>query len=278
MQIAIVQYDPQLGQVDRNMKHIDQMISSLSEADAIDILMLSEMAFTGYVFRSKSDVANVAEVAGQGKTFQWCQRHARRLHCMITCGYVEVYGEVLYNSMMVVSPDGELVRNPRKTFLYETDKPWATAGDGFCTWHCPWLDKTISFGICMDINPDDFQAPFSAYEFGSHVLEHKSDLVLFACAWNDFEPPDVPPYKTLSYWAQRLSPVIDALTSGVYTKANCHFLCSNRIGSENGTFFVGASCALSLKEPTVVAHAGRRSEELLHVEIPDHEIVATEEL
>ncbi|RLN63623.1 hypothetical protein BBJ29_002877 [Phytophthora kernoviae] len=162
-------------------------------------------------------------------------------------------------------PEGELVCNPRKTFLYETDKPWATAGDCFCTWHCPWLDKTISFGICMDINPDDFQAPFSAYEFGSHVLEHKSDLVLFACAWNDFEPHDVPPYKTLSYWAQRLSPVIDALSSGAYPKANCHFLCSNRIGSENGTFFVGASCALSLKEPAVVAHAGRRTEELLPV-------------
>lgn len=277
MQVAIVQYDPQLGQVDRNLEHVEKMVAALSREDKIDILMLSEMAFTGYVFPSKAEVAKVAEVAGQGKTFRWCQQQARRLHCMVTCGYVEQEGELLYNAMMVVSPDGELVCNPRKTFLYETDKSWATPGDGFVTWHCPWLRKTISFGICMDINPDDFKAPFTAYEFGSHVVKTSSDLLLFACAWNDFEPHDIDTFKTLSYWATRLSPVIDALADGSFPKPNCHFLCSNRIGSENGTFFVGASCALSLKEPAVVAHAGRRTEELLRVEIPDEHDGAVDE-
>uniref|UniRef100_A0AAV1T097 CN hydrolase domain-containing protein n=1 Tax=Peronospora matthiolae TaxID=2874970 RepID=A0AAV1T097_9STRA len=269
MQIAIVQYDPQLGQVERNMKHVDQMVASLSKSDSIDILMLPEMAFTGYMFRNKAEVAEVAEVADEGQTYRWCQHHARRLHCMVTCGYVEKEGDLMYNSMLVISPAGELVCNPRKTFLYETDKSWATAGKGFCTWHCPWLGKTISFGICMDINPDDFKAPFSAYEFGTHVVENRSDLVLFACAWNDFEAHDIGPGSTLSYWAQRLSPVIDALRKEEYGKRNCYFLCSNRIGIENGTFFSGASCVLSLKEPAVIAHAGRRTEELLRIEIPD---------
>ncbi|CAI5744726.1 unnamed protein product [Peronospora destructor] len=277
MQIAIVQYDPQLGLVERNMKHVNEMVASLSENDKIDVLMLSEMAFTGYVFRSKAKVAQVAEIAGKGQTFRWCQRHARRLHCMVTCGYVEKEGDLLYNSMLVVSPDGKVACNPRKTFLYETDKLWATPGKGFCTWYCPWLDKTISFGICMDINPDDFKAPFSAYEFGSHVVEKQSDLVLFACAWNDFEAYDLEPYSTLSYWAHRLSPVIDALAKAEYSKRNCHFLCSNRIGTENGTFFVGASCVLSLKEPAVNAHAGRCTEELLRVEIPDEDTVGKDE-
>ncbi|RMX64270.1 hypothetical protein DD238_005371 [Peronospora effusa] len=271
MQIVIVQYDPQFGLMERNMKHVDEMVASLSANGQIDVLMLSEMAFTGYVFTSKAQVAQVAEIAGEGQTFHWCQRHARRLHCMVTCGYVEKEGDLLYNSMLVVSPDGELACNPRKTFLYETDKLWATPGKGFCTWHCPWLDKTISFGICMDINPDDFKAPFLAYEFGSHVAEKQSDLVLFACAWNDFEAHDFEPYSTLSYWVQRLSPVIDALAKAEYSKRNCHFLCANRIGTENGTFFVGASCVISLKEPAVIAHAGRRTEELLRVEIPDED-------
>jgi protein N-terminal amidase len=228
------------------------------------------MAFTGYVFQSKDDVRKVAEVAGEGPTFAWCQAQARRLNAMVMCGYVEADAahEHLYNAMMVLSPDGELVCNPRKTFLYETDKPWATAGDGFRTWHCPWLDKTISFGICMDINPNDFTAPFEAYEFGTHAAKHASDLVLLSCAWCDFEPPDVETYPTLSYWAERLSPIIDALRNREYAKANCYFLCANRIGSENGTFFVGASCAMSLKEPALLAHAGRREETVLHVEIP----------
>ncbi|KAI9917104.1 hypothetical protein PsorP6_017221 [Peronosclerospora sorghi] len=233
-------------------------------------MQIAIMAFTGYVFRSIADVAQVAEVAGKGPTFRWCQRHARRLHCMVTCGYVEKDGNLFYNSMLVVSPIGKLECNPRKTFLYETDETWATAGEGFYTWYCPWLDKTISFGICMDINPDDVKTPVSA--FGLHVAENKSDLVIFACAWTDFEELNLKPYPTLSYWTQRLSPITNALAKSDYGKQNCHFLCSNRIGTEDGTFFVGASCVISLKEPAVIAHAGCRTEELLRVEIADVDI------
>ncbi|KAF4028413.1 putative amidase [Phytophthora infestans] len=108
----------------------------------------------------------------------------------------------------------------------------------------------------MDINPDDFKAPFSAYEFGTHVVENKSDLVLFACAWNDFEDHDIEPFSTLSYWAQRLSLVIDALGKVRTARFSLH-----------------ASCVLFLKEPSVVAHAGRRTEELLRAEI-DEEFAA----
>lgn len=226
------------------------------------------MAFTGYVFQTKDEVSQVAEIAGEGKTFAWCQRYARRLHCLVTCGYVERDGEQLFNAMMVVSPDGELVCNPRKTFLYETDKLWATAGDGFESWFCPWLGKQISFGICMDINPNDFKAKPTEYEYANHALGHGSDLILFACAWCDFEPPDTPEYPTLAYWASRLSPIIDALGDGAYPKKNCYFVASNRIGTENGTFFVGASCALSLKEPAVLINAGRHQETVLRVVLP----------
>lgn len=268
------------------------MIASLSKEDELSILMLSEvrkrfyaswntcadmetvqMAFTGYVFETKEEVQKVAEQAGKGPTFRWCQRHACRLNCMVLCGYVElgVDGDeagCLYNSMMVLSPDGELVCNPRKTFLYETDKHWATAGSEFKTWYCPWLDKTISFGICMDINPCDFAAPFEAFEFASQVVTHGSDLVLFSCAWCDFEPPESDSFPTFSYWATRLTPIIKALKKGTYPKSNSYFVCSNRIGSENGTFFVGASCALSLKEPMLLAHAERLEETVLRVELP----------
>lgn len=228
------------------------------------------MAFTGYVFKSKKEIEPFAEVAGFGQGFAWCQALAIRLECIVTCGYVErdPHTADLYNSMMVVSPTGALVCNPRKTFLYETDMPWATAGDGFKTWYCPWLDKTISFGICMDINPYNFESPFEKFEFGNHAAAAGSDLVLFSCAWCDFEPPDTSTSATMSYWATRLSPIIEALQNNTYAKSNCYFLVSNRIGSERGTFFVGASCAISLKEPSLLTAATRLDEQVLHVYIP----------
>lgn len=228
------------------------------------------MAFTGYVFQRAADVAKVAERAADGPTLAWCQRHARRLRCLVTCGFVEL-GEdgKLFNAVLVVDRDGALVLCSRKTFLYETDELWATPGDGFRSWTCPWLGKTLTFGICMDINPEGFRAPFEAFELANHALEQQSDLVLLTCAWCDFEPPEAPEMPTLSYWATRMSPVIDALQNGTHSKKNVHFLAANRIGEENGTFFVGASCALSLKKPMVLAYAKRRQEALLRVAIPD---------
>ena len=155
-----------------------------------------------------------------------------------------------------------------QTFLYETDKLWATKGDGFTSWYCPWLDKTISFGICMDINPDNFESPFTKFEYASHVVANASDLVLFACAWCESDPVDTTDtFPTLHYWAARLTPIIEALHRDAYPKDNCVFLCANRIGTENGTFFVGASCAMSLKEPKVLASAARQGETVLVVDL-----------
>jgi len=73
------------------------------------------MVFTGYCFDKKEDVEAVAEHQ-DGKTFQWCKAQASRLKCLIACGYVEKGNEdgVLYNSMMILSPEGELVYNARK--------------------------------------------------------------------------------------------------------------------------------------------------------------------
>ncbi len=73
------------------------------------------MAFTGYVFQSKEEIEKFAEFAGQGKTFEWCKTQALRLGSMVMCGYVEkAEDEKLYNAMMVISPEGKLVCNPRK--------------------------------------------------------------------------------------------------------------------------------------------------------------------
>lgn len=231
------------------------------------------MAFTGYVFTSKADVEAVAEPAGDGPTFRWCRRQALRLRCLVTCGYVErVADGRLFNAVMAVDRDGSLACNARKTFLYETDKSWATPGAGFSSWHCPWLGgggKTLALGICMDVNPEDFAAPFEAFEFASFCLEKESDLVLLTCAWCDFEPREASERPTLNYWAARLSPVTKALQSGALDKRDVLFLAANRVGEENGTFFVGASCALALRRPAVVAHASRLEETLLRVSLPE---------
>nr|CCA23339.1 hypothetical protein FG07204.1 [Albugo laibachii Nc14] len=232
------------------------------------------MAFTGYVFKSRKEIEPFAECSDGGVTFNWAKKHARRLLCTVICGYVEMEKQdheppKFYNSMLMVDPDGQVVCNPRKTFLYETDKPWATAGDGFISLFCPALKKNVSLGICMDINPYNFTAPFDKYEFGNYVVkEHPSELVIFSCAWNDFDSEQEDVMPTLQYWASRLTPITEAIQMGAYGFKDCYFICSNRTGTENGVHFVGASCVLSLKKPEIISSASRNEEVVLQVTLP----------
>lgn len=55
-----------------------------SDKDEIDILLLSEMVFTGYKFEDKEDIRPYLEVAGEGPTFQWCAKQAQKYSYFIS--------------------------------------------------------------------------------------------------------------------------------------------------------------------------------------------------
>ena len=55
-----------------------------------------------------------------------------------------------YNSLLVVSGEGETLANYRKTFLYYTDETWAQEGKGFFADHLGDFGR-VAMGICMDI-------------------------------------------------------------------------------------------------------------------------------
>ena len=74
------------------------MLSDFSLSDNIDILILSEMVFTGYKFLNKDDISPYLEIAGTGPTFDWCANQAKRLGCYVFCGYPEKEGDKMYNS------------------------------------------------------------------------------------------------------------------------------------------------------------------------------------
>ena len=77
----------------------------------------------------------------------------------------------MYNSQLVVNPEGEFVKSYKKAFLYETDKPWCGEGPGFDTMMLK-LPRSgneikVGHGICMDINPYEFTAPYEDFEFAN---------------------------------------------------------------------------------------------------------------
>lgn len=66
-----------------------------------------------------------------------------------------------------------------------------------------------------DIDPYRLEAPWHAFEFAFHILDVRANLAIVNMAWTTKEDceqftqfPNEPDMDTLTYWAQRLEPVI----------------------------------------------------------------------
>ena len=232
---------------------------SPSFRESVDILLLPEMAFTGYIFNSRAEIAPLCEPPSGGATIAWCRRWAALLACVVVCGYPRRGGdgdgeeERLYNSQCVVSAAGDILAIYDKTFLYATDKVWASAGERFQYVDLPPpLGVRAGLGICMDINPEDFVAPFTDFELAHFWKNSGVQIALFSSAWCNRHPDDPPDHvseepdshETLQYWATRLIPLFGT---------HMAFVCADRVGKEGMTTFCGTSCVMSMrKHPTVL--------------------------
>jgi protein N-terminal amidase len=119
-------------------------------------------------------------------------------------------------------------------------------------------------GICMDINPYRFEAPFTDFEFANHALKSGAKLVIVSMAWltrlsrheldEDEEWPDE---ATLDYWIQRFSPLLKAglkrdYDGGEIASQNILVVLANRVGEEPGregaepARYAGSSCVLGI--------------------------------
>ncbi|KAF9124736.1 Carbon-nitrogen hydrolase [Mortierella sp. 14UC] len=169
------------------------MVTKLKPED-VDVLVLPEMAFSGYVFTSKDHIRPYLEDAETGPSVQWAKEQAIRLNAHVQVGYPEKrvinkeepFKEAYYNSVAFVSPQGVLLNTYSKHFLYYTDENWAEEGASFESMPVEGLGQ-VGFGICMDVNPYQFKTPFSDFEFSSFHFGQKTNLLLCSMAWNKGE-------------------------------------------------------------------------------------------
>lgn len=108
--------------------------------------------------------------------------------------------------------------------------------------------QQVGLGICMDINPYKFKADFYDYEFANYHLEQSTDIILCSMAWlksRETEVGQIP--STIKYWATRLLPLHSNAEEGKHTI----FAACNRIGSERGSEFAGASCVLDISDENI---------------------------
>ncbi|KAF9516493.1 hypothetical protein BS47DRAFT_1315323 [Hydnum rufescens UP504] len=275
LNIAMVQLDPQIGLVDNNIKKAKELTKTL-QPGSVDLLCFPEMAFTGYSFPDLASITPHLETPTEGPTVDFCSALAKRIGCFVAVGYPErlpsfSLNEVLAaNSALLISRDGTVISNYRKTNLFEVDKPWAQPGSGFTAHDLPEPLGRLSLGICMDLNPNPphlWASSAGPFELADFSRNQNCRLLILLCNWLDskVDPETSWDICTINHWIARLRPLWDA-REGETLEADQEriVVICNRVGVERGNIFAGSSIIFrmsrSAEEPECVG-VMRRNEE-----------------
>lgn len=240
MIITCIQTSPAKGETAQNLDAVGETVLA---ADA-DLIVLPELFASGYFFDSTEQAAALAESVPDGPTTERLAEWARQSGATIVAGLPERDGDTVYNSAVLVTPNGWLGTYRKTHLFYEETRHFAPGPDGFEVWTVTdRRGRSYRLGVMICF---DWLFPESARTLalkGADIIAHPSNLVLPHC------PNSMP---------------VRALENGVFT-ATC-----NRVGTEsNGTeslTFVGQSRICSPKAE-ILATAPVEGEAVIRAEI-----------
>ncbi|RMG24629.1 MAG: acyltransferase, partial [Methanobacteriota archaeon] len=173
LRIGYYQFRPHFGKVQKNLQ---QVISALQTAEA-DIIVLPELAFTGYYFQDREEVKHLAEDPYHSSTVETLQALCREKRMHLVTGFAEKAGDKFFNSALLVGPRG-IIRVYRKLHLFNEEKHWFDPGDTPLEVDTI-LDARVGMMICFDwIFPEVTR---SLAVLGADIICHPSNLVLSYC-------------------------------------------------------------------------------------------------
>src|SRR5437660_12772137 len=115
--VAAIQYDPTLGEKERNAADLLRLAGEAASNGA-RLIVLPEMATTGYCWESRAEIAPYVEPV-PGPTTERFQQVAARYGSIIALGLPEVdpTTDVYYNSLALLGPEG-VIGTYRKIHSY----------------------------------------------------------------------------------------------------------------------------------------------------------------
>ena len=190
----------QLGVFDRPKEHnVEHAINLIDQAPASDLILLPEIWPCGFFsfdrYRSESEPVN-------GPTVGVFKDKARERQCHILMGsFVEKDSDHLYNTTILLNPNGDIVAQYRKIHLFGyqsqetelltpgnevvvTDTPWGRCGLSTCyDLRFPELfrkmvDKNAQFFLIVSAWP---HARLAAWRLFNRVRAHENLAYLFSC-------------------------------------------------------------------------------------------------
>ena len=230
MTLGLIQFQPMLAQVAENIARLKVLLSKTQEAS---LVVLPELANSGYNFKTREQAWQVSEEIGKSKFLDFLEATAQKNNQFIVSGLNERIGSQLFNTSVLVGPKGYIGKY-QKIHLYQNEKDIFELGAtglpvfdiGFCK---------MGMLICYDYWFPEVWRILSLK--GADLICHPSNLLT--------------PGMALSVMP------IHAMLNKVYIAT------ANRIGEEGDISFCGLSVIASPKGE--VLFEASRWEEEVHV-------------
>ncbi len=231
LQIAQIQFAPQLGNLQHNLNKVDELILKSEQADFV---ILPELANSGYNFTDRKHAMALASTIEKSDFVEMLVENSREQNQYIVSGFHEKDGNELFNTSLFISPSGEIGKY-RKIHLFMNEKQIFSKGNlGLPVFQTD--DFTMGMLICFDyLFPEVWR--IMAIK-GAEFIAHPSNLVTYKA------------FKVVPAQA-----VINRFF--IFT--------SNRIGTVRDISFSGKTFAVD-PEGDVIAEASADKEEILFTE------------
>lgn len=124
IQVGYFQFKPVFGRTQKNLKKV---INKIKEVDA-DLIVLPELAFSGYYFKDRDEVKTLSEDPGNSSTFESLISLCHDRDLYLITGFAEKAQDKYFNSAALIGPQG-IVHIYRKLHLFFEEKNWFDPGD-----------------------------------------------------------------------------------------------------------------------------------------------------
>lgn len=253
VRIAVAQYEPHVGDVDANRARAERWLQDATGRGA-ELIVLPELASSGYVFASEDEAAASAEPL-DGPFVSALRAACVQSGCVVVAGLNELDGTRRHNSAVIVGPGG-LLGVYRKVHLFNDELSWFAPGDELVVAETP--AGMVGVVICYDLRfPEAARALALA----------GADIIAVPTNW-------VSSFKR-TVWDDRGYVQANYLAMATAGQSGVVVACADRIGVERDVRFIGASIIVGADGWPLAGPASRDAEELL---VADVDLDQNEEL
>lgn len=246
VRIAVAQYEPHVGDLEHNRSQAVLWATAAANQGA-NLIVLPELASSGYVFGDEAEAQRAAEDPDDGPTVRELREICTTHDCYIVAGINERDGDCRHNSAVLVGASGRMATY-RKLHLYYDEQSWFQPGD-----ELPIVD--LPFGrlgmiICFDLW---FPEPARALALAG------AEIIAVPTNW-------VASFKR-TVWDDRGYCQGDYVAMATSAQNGVVMACADRIGVERGVTFIGASIIVGADGWPVSGPASKDAEELLIADV-----------